>query len=616
MLVIHHIEDRIVANEVSNPCFILANKIGGYFSFSEKPISRYQGACFNNGNEIVKVINSIFPAGKGSITKIRNNFHSIDIERGRHKESIMMPLFYNSIVYETSEEDDIEVVFDVKKLYDNREFGRYYKVYEEDDKIIVEFAKKTDKREDRTDNKLEYHVFAVMNKGNGFTETGKFLEESYAFDERRKSWPWKRYVYSALRVRSSMLVISFSADKKKAIEENNKLLSSLHEIKNKQQVYTNGFQKKIKEHEKMMAYKAACLSLDHLITTISNKKGIYAGLWWFFQFWARDEAVCLKALMDQGKYDVVKDILFRQLNSLRKDGRVALFYPAGKKEDSESADPVGWVMKRTYDFFESLYRKKIVSEYLSPEDIDFIKTKVEDSIYGLIDKHTVDELEPNARKETWMDTDYSGDTREGYRIEIQALRLNLYKLMKLLCKVTKDRIGENMAEKLEKDLAERVRKDFWNGEYLDDGIKDNTIRPNVFIAYYVYPELLSDSQWTKCFRQALAGLWNEWGGLSTIDKKNPLYCEHHTGEDDRSYHRGDSWFWINNMAAVCMARLSRMRFKEYIDKIVEASTAEILWDGALGHHAEISSSARLESNGCLMQAWSAAMYVEMMNELY
>ncbi|MCX6707461.1 MAG: hypothetical protein NT001_04965, partial [Candidatus Woesearchaeota archaeon] len=108
MLVIHHIEDKIVANEAVNPCFILANKIGGYFSFSEKPVSRYQGACFNNGNEIVKVINSIFPSGKGSITKIRNNFHSIDIERGRHKESIMMPLFYNSIVYETSEEDDIE----------------------------------------------------------------------------------------------------------------------------------------------------------------------------------------------------------------------------------------------------------------------------------------------------------------------------------------------------------------------------------------------------------------------------------------------------------------------------------------------------------------------------
>jgi hypothetical protein len=616
MLVIHHVEDKIVANEVTNPSFILTNKIGGYFSFSEKPISRYQGASFSNNNQMIKVLSSIFPSSRNPITKIRNNFHSIDIERGRRKESIMMPLFYNSIIYETNEEEDIELVFDVKNVYDNREFGRYYKVYEEEDKIIVEFTKKTDKREDRTDNKLEYKVFTVINKGSGFTETGKFFEEEYSFDERRNSWPWKRYVYSALRVRSSILIISFSTDKEKAIEENNKILSSLHEIKNKQQIYTNGFTKKIKEHEKMMAYKAACLSLDHLITTKNNKKGVYAGLWWFFQFWARDEAVCLKALMDQGKYDVVKDILFRQLSSIRKDGRVNLFYPSGKDDNSESADAIGWVMKRTYDFFESLFKKKIVAEYLSPEDLEFIKTKVEDCIYGLIDKHTTNDLEINKRKETWMDTDYLGDTREGYRIEIQALRLNLYKLMKLLCKVTKDELGEDLAEKLEEDLAEKVKKDFWNGEYLDDGLKDNVIRPNVFIAYYIYPELLSDSEWIRCFKAVLPALWNEWGGLTSIDRKNQLYCDHHTGEDNKSYHHGDSWFWINNMAAICMARLSRMRFNDYINKIVEASTEEILWKGALGHHAEISSSAKLESCGCLMQAWSAAMYIEMMNELY
>jgi len=65
-----------------------------------------------------------------------------------------------------------------------------------------------------------------------------------------------------------------------------------------------------------------------------------------------------------------------------------------------------------------------------------------------------------------------------------------------------------------------------------------------------------------------------------------------------------------------MARVSKMRFNDYINKILKASTNEILWSGAIGHHAEISSSAVMESQGCFMQAWSAAMYVEMVNELF
>ena len=618
MLVIHQVEDVNVANDVNNPCFILTNKIGGYISLSEKPISRYQGAFFCDGKEIFKAIDSISPMGCGSIKKTKNLFYCIEREweTDNLKETFFMPLFHNSVVYELSKEKEIEITLDVKKAYDSREFGRFYKVYEEEGKIIIEFTKKTDKKEDSTEGKTEYVMYVVLNKDDSeFSATGRFLEENYPFDERRGSWPWKRQVYSALKIRSSRLAISFSRNKKEAVEENNKILRNLNDLKEKQKIYVNGFQKKIREKEKIVAYKAACLSLDHLITTVDKRKGIYAGLWWFFQFWTRDEAVSLKALMDQGKYDVAKDILFRLLRSIGKDGRVKSFYPP-EKGTLESADAVGWVMKRAYDLFEGLYKKKMITEYLSPEDIEFIKNKVEDCIYGLIDKHTNDDLAFNGKKETWMDTEYSNDFREGYRIEIQALRLNIYRLMKLLCKVTKDRVGENIAEKLEKDLAERVRKEFWNGEYLDDGVNDSTIRPNIFIAYYVYPELLTNSQWIRCFKAAIPELWNKWGGLSSIEKKSRLYSDIYTGEDNRSYHRGDSWFWINNLAAICMSRLSKIRFSEYIDKILDASTKEILWSGAIGHHAEISSSAVMESQGCLMQAWSAAMYVELVNELF
>jgi glycogen debranching enzyme len=150
---------------------------------------------------------------------------------------------------------------------------------------------------------------------------------------------------------------------------------------------------------------------------------------------------------------------------------------------------------------------------------------------------------------------------------------------------------------------------------LADGLDDWTVRPNIFIAAYVYPELLSKTEWTLCFKNALPKLWLSWGGLASIDKNNPLFTPRYTGETRQSYHRGDSWFWINNLAALVMSRTNKAKFKRYIDAIAKASAKEILTSGAVGHHAEVSSASRLESQGCMAQAWSDAMFIELVEEL-
>jgi len=157
-----------------------------------------------------------------------------------------------------------------------------------------------------------------------------------------------------------------------------------------------------------------------------------------------------------------------------------------------------------------------------------------------------------------------------------------------------------------------VREKFWNKSYLADGLGDWTIRPNIFIAAYIYPELLTRSEWTTCFNTILPKLWLRWGGLSSIDKSHELFTAKSTGESVQSYHRGDSWFWINNLAALVMKKVNKDVFKKYIDAITLASTKEILYSGAIGHHAEISSASSLKSEGCLAQAWSAAMYIELL----
>jgi glycogen debranching enzyme len=111
-------------------------------------------------------------------------------------------------------------------------------------------------------------------------------------------------------------------------------------------------------------------------------------------------------------------------------------------------------------------------------------------------------------------------------------------------------------------------------------------------------------------------LWLEWGGLATIDTQHQRFVSEHTGENPQSYHSGDSWFWINNLASLVLARLDKQRYRAYINHILKASTQEILYSGATGHHAELSSAKELRSQGCLSQAWSNAMYVELVAELY
>jgi len=238
-----------------------------------------------------------------------------------------------------------------------------------------------------------------------------------------------------------------------------------------------------------------------------------------------------------------------------------------------------------------------------------IESALEKSMNGLLKHHTKAGFEVNDKLETWMDTEFENDVREGIRIEMQALRLNMYRLMLELTQNNKYKILENL-------LKNKIRQRFWNGKVLADGLNDLTIRPNIFIAAYVYPELLSNKEWEICFDNALKAIWLDWGGLATIDKNNPLFTNESTGENIKSYHRGDSWFWMNNLAALTMNRINKNKFKKQIQKIIEASTEEILWKGCIGCHSELSSAKELTSKGCFNQAWSNAMFIEMVDGVF
>ena len=658
MEVIHSLGSLSINKSVNeNVGFLLTNKKGSYCSFFNAPASRYHGLFYfdEKSMDIHKFVESIEMTGNNDVSNLKNGFYFAERRKGDVVESFRMPKNFNSLIYELSRENDINLILDCKGSYDDREWGRYYDISKEKNCVIVKFTKRTNRKEDSSDGAEEFVLYRVVKSNNNFYEKNdRWFERHYSYDEERNSPPFNRHIYNALRLKGSKFVFSMSKNKDNAIKECEHIFNDLDAIKTKEKenffnILKNDAMKKIIKNDKIkqeikVAYINTFNSLNNLIIDNKNDYGLLAGLPWFFQFWSRDTLVSLKALSKINK-NLEEKMLYNYLNNINDDGRLSNLARRHFSKNLGSADAHGWLFLRCNDIIKKINKDKEITnsikksigiiknnknsdsartkEYLKKcnllinkkenayhKIIYEVESSLEKSINGLLKFHTKDSFEFNEAKETWMDTDFGGDCRKGARIEIQALRLNVYRLMFELTQNNKYRILENT-------LKIRLKQKFWNGQILADGLDDFTIRPNIFIAAYAYPDLLTGKEWEICFENVLEKLWLDWGGLSTIDKNNPLYTDAYTGEQNiKSYHRGDSWFWVNNLSALILNKINKLKFNKNIKKIIDASTEEILWKGCIGCHAELSSAKELQSKGCFNQAWSNAMYIELIEELF
>ncbi len=587
--------------------FLLTNGNGGFCLQLNNSRSKYSGVFYNDNKnfdsfEVFKILEEIRLAR--DIEWTENDF--FQARRNRHDviETFFMPQGYDALVYELSRRRPVDILFDVKKAYDHREWGRNYTVQKEKDHILVTFTKKTDSREDATNGETEYTIYVVVRPASmdGCVLGDSWENYYYGFDDKRGSGPVSRHVYNPMTLNTYRIIITYSHDKKKALSDSAYIQRNIDRLKRKAQDHFRHRAEKrlIINSDIRAAYDASISALKSLKCVMHSGKqsfhGMYAGLPWFFQFWSRDELISINSYGMIGEKRFVVEKILAYCKALDAHGKIPNRIPSSALG---SMDASGWLFKRAYD----------IRHRLSKKERNLVAETVEHAIYLIRKFYLKNGMLYSAKLETWMDTEYSGDNREGFRIEIQALLLSMYKLA---YELTKNDEYKHLIEQTE----EYVRKHFWEGLYLKDGSEDATIRPNVFIAAYVYPELLTKEEWKKCFQYVIPKLWCSWGGLSTISRESPLFCSNYTGENNRSYHRGDSWFFLNSMAAIAMIRVDRKAFYEYITRILEASATEITSKGILGYHAEISSASEMRSEGCLAQLWSSAMFVELIEEFF
>lgn len=540
-----------------------SNGNGGYAAFSEKPWSKYCGVFHFENGEMFKILEGVFSETNISFSYSENSFSLYNPK----KKWISFPL-------------------DIRKIYDESEFGRIYEVEKKKNNILVKFYKEKN-------GEKEFSFFVCFRVKNGEIHLQKqWKEVEYFYDKKREGGGKNRWVFEVFESNAEKIEITFLREKKR-----NSLHSNLKKCA-KKHLFNTLFSQKKGGNQNKTTFTLLKNSLLALVITQYGEKNILAGHPWFFQFWTRDSAISCKGLWLTGEKKGAKKILFNLLQKIDETGRIPNRIP---KSDIGCADGVGWVFFRLKELF--------LAEELSKKEKIFVQEKLKESLQKIEKYWMKNELIENNSQETWMDTVWENDERSGARIEIQALTLAMYDFLEKLEKKRSERLVF---------LKKNILKYFWNGAYLNDGSEDKTIRPNLFLAYYVYPQLLEEEKWEKVFDTALEHLWLDWGGLATIEKSNPLFCAEHTGKNNKSYHRGDSWYFLNNIAAICLFRWQKkqnsQKYQRYIDMIFTASEKNFKKQGAKNACSEISSAAYQTAEGCWNQAWSCATLLELIHE--
>ncbi len=611
MKITHQYKNTKIQKEIDNGIgLVLGNDLGNYFHLTDEEETRYQGFFYADGENykselaVYKIIDRINILGKSELTEIKNSFFEVERKyKNNLSEKYFMPNGYNSLCLKTSRKVKAEIILDMRYPYDSRQMGRLYDVKIKKDCVLIRFTKRRDWQEDGLGDKKEFTLYlAIKTDRDNYQKIGEFFSKYYKKDDLRNSYPCDRFVYKALEIDFKNAVFSVSKTSKGAIEEAESVFRNFEKLRKKEKENISKKLKPLKISDKEI--KMSCLCAENSIRTMmvenNNKKGAYAGLPWFFQFWSRDEAVSLLQICKLNK-NLAEEIILSQLKSISTEGQVFKQRFRGlENNDLQSADALGWMVNRIWKIFNTCEISKSLKGKIAGE----ITEKFEKVVSDLVQKRTIDDLVISYKNETWMDS----LERDGARIEIQACTLQVYDF---LYKFTKN----DQYKILRDDLKNKVRGKFYNGEILFDSPQDKTVRPNIFLAAYLYPELLNKDEWEKCFDKILPKLYLEWGGISSVDKTSDMFIKQDTGEDSESYHNGNSWYWINNLTALVLYRLNAHKYSDQINAIMEASTNEILYGGICGHHSEVSSAEKQTSSGCGAQLWSSAMYLEVFDEV-
>ena len=590
--VVHVCNRQEIIGEAENPHILLTSPCGDYVALGGPNHSNYNGFFVREGDAYVKILSNISPLEPIEEVVISDGY----VVRNTQGSSQRIAVFEQGLRASCS--GKFMFTIDCKRLYDESDEGRIYSVeyhapgrssgkdsFGDVGTVFVTYTKYSD----TTLSSKLYELHAAIVTTMHVELVQSWREEHYSYDMRRGTacTPW---VYDLMLLSGLGTVAVATGGTPEQAQR--KAFGLLLKTGPAPEVPSLPVMQQL-------AWRA--------LAALRTRDGIMAGLPWFFQHWSRDELISCGGMIAARQYATVIPILNKWYDAVRPDGTLPAIYP---DQGLASSDAPGWLGKRTRDLLVRLSEESILHQV--PRDM---LEQWRERTGMLLDAHVLhDGLIRSERNTTWMDTACDDDGRAGYRIEIQALYLALFDCHAYLCTLTKTAVLARRSAAAQQ-VIDAVHTRLVSGRQLLDGLHmdgtpDTAVRPNFFIAWYVAPKLFSDDEWRRFIADALPKLWLGWGGLSSIATDHPLFRPLYTGEAIASYHRGDSWYFVNNIAAIAMQSLGMEQ--ERVRAIIEASTRDLLWSGYCGHASEISSAQRQEACGTHSQAWSASTLLELL----
>jgi len=420
-----------ISRDVEESSFLISNKKGDYLWMHGSPQSRYEGWFCRFSENLYRFIETIEVEDGGSIMEIVNGFNHIERKRENIEELFYLSESSHGFVYELNEKRKVNVFFDVREAYSSEDTPDY-KFEKRGDFLIIDFGG-------------SFFLSIRCENGENIKE---IVHRHYSFDEKRGSRPFKKNVYKGVSLYGKKFVFTVAESRNKAFAEARKI-----------------FLKNVFHENEEIDNLCAKKSLSGLL--VSEEGICCAGFPWFFQFWPRDAAISLKSIIDIDPEEG-KKIFFRLLESGLKKG------PGG----AINIDAAGWTFKRIKD----------ILPLVDTGEKEKIRRSLKKYMEELLWSFSEEKLMVNKAYQTWMDS----LERSGARIEMQAMKLNMYKSAAALAKKKTEKV---FYKQLEKEMKKQVKEAFYDGENLYDGyypskkILDKTIRPNIFIAASIPQQL-------------------------------------------------------------------------------------------------------------------------------
>lgn len=359
------------------------------------------------------------------------------------------------------------------------------------------------------------------------------------------------------------------------------------------------------------AYERAKASLQYLKGEYDGLgEGICAGLPRFPNYWARDTGWSLRGYLAVGDYSfartAIDNFLAHQARNVPgvTDGELPMII-SGK----------AFLHSTTYGSADSTFLFPwAIREYVTATgDVPYLKRRWK-QIVSLVDWGLKKDLDGDGFVEhgftgtatklpildsTWMD---HIDRRKSAN-DVQALFYESLVVGCDLARIAGDMASEARWKKRSDELKAAINREYWNpdsGFYFDtmrkDGSKDPSIRPNalVLVLAGVAEEEKARLVVERLEKDDMTAAW----GVRTLSTLDPKY-------QPTLYHDGAVWPLVTGWMALAELRLGR---REQALRYVRMMAERIIEEN--GMFAETYRGDRPEPfNSCILQAWSAGMYV-------